>query len=530
MRRRLSILSAIVLCTVLTACFDSDPIGIDQRTLPRQRAVVAESFDGTIRIGVVPTASSVVIGSAGAYDIKEKTSGVVLLTGSNSTAAVTLSTPAVTKWRLQVICGSAETVAAMQAQAEALGHITNTEVIATCTRLLLGDFDLSVSFTIRNNYRLLVISQGFPADAFYVQRTISVPTYTVTQGATVATSTEPVVLTSPTGFVTINGVTYRGAAEVIGNSTGSLAGVNILPIEQYLWGVVPLELGPIAFPEFEAQKAQAVAARTYALSGLGKRAADGYDLLATTSDQVYGGFSAEHPTSSAAVDGTRGIVVTYNGALISALYSSASGGHTADNEEAFDGAPVAYLRGVPDVHRGSAYDHVPSLDVFKSGNLKQLREDKENAYEFNWSSRHRWTFTWSLAEIREVISAFVGSDVGNVLAINVLERGPSGRATRIEYVTETGSYFHTKDRIRSSLRFFNASRVQTNLPSTLFLVEPVYVDEETQVLTGFRVYGGGFGHGTGMAQTGAVGMAERGLTYQQILTHYYTGVALTSAY
>jgi stage II sporulation protein D len=507
---------------------------MDQRALPYRQAVVPETFDGTIRIGVVPIATSVVIGSAGAYSIKQKTSGIVLMTGSNSTATVTLASPLIVKLRLQVMCGSPEAVAIRKAEAEALGHITNTEDITSpivCTRLLLGDFDSSVPFSVRNAYRNLVISQGLAGtDAFYRSYTISAVTYNLTRGATSLLSSEPLVLTSSTGFVTINGVTYRGAAEVIANSTGSLAGVNVIPIEQYLWGVVPLELGPIAFPEFEAQKAQAVAARTYALAGLGKRANDGFDLLATTADQVYGGFSAEHPTSTAAVNETAGIVVTYNGALISALYSSASGGHTADNEEAFDGAPVAYLRGVPDVHRGSAYDNVPSLDVFKSSNPKQLREDKENAYEFNWSSRHRWTFTWSLAEIREVISAFVGSDVGNVLAINVLERGPSGRVTRIEYVTETGSYFHTKDRIRSSLRFFNASHVQTNLPSTLFFVEPVYVDEETKELTGFRVYGGGFGHGTGMAQTGAVGMAERGLTYEQILTHYYTGVALTTAY
>jgi stage II sporulation protein D len=219
----------------------------------------------------------------------------------------------------------------------------------------------------------------------------------------------------------------------------------------------------------------------------------------------------------------------YQGALINAMYSSTSGGHTADSEESFDGV-VPYLRGVPDAQRGQALTHVPTLEIFRAhANPMSLRALREGDFESDWASRHRWTFEWTADEISDVISAWRGFDVGAVHAINVLERGPSGRVLLIEYVTDAGTFTDTKDRIRSSLRFLNASGVMTNLLSTLFFVEPVQ-DKKTQQLTGFVVYGGGFGHGVGMGQTGAVGMAQKGHSYEQILQHYYTGVTLDAAY
>ena len=108
-----------------------------------------------------------------------------------------------------------------------------------------------------------------------------------------------------------------------------------------------------------------------------------------------------------------------------------------------------------------------------------------------------------------MLSAWKGFDVGAVHAIKVLERGPSGRVLLIEYVTDAGSFTDTKDRIRSSLRFVNASGTMSNLPSTLFFIEHT-VDPHTNVRDRFVAYGAGFGHGVGMGQTGAVGMAEVG--------------------
>jgi len=334
------------------------------------------------------------------------------------------------------------------------------------------------------------------------------------------------VLSSPDGLVRIGTRLYRGVAEVrIATGGGAIAGINELPIEQYLWGVVPRELGPIAFPELEALKAQAVAARTYAIANFNKRLADGYNLLATTADQVYGGYQDEHQLSSRAVDETAGIIATADGERpIEALYFSTSGGFTANNEDVFNSAPVAYLRGIPDHERGNSLDQHAD-GIRNNANARSLRAARAGDFESDWSRYHRWTFEWSAAEIRDVISSWVGEDVGAVHEINVVERSGSGRVRLIEYVTDSGTYSDTKDRVRSSLRYIDAAGAKVNLPSTLVYIEPVH-DKETKALTGFVAWGGGFGHGVGMSQTGAVGMAEKKATFEEILKHYYRGIEL----
>ena len=491
----------------------------------------------TIRIGVVQTSSTVLLGSPSDYAIRDKANGVLVLSGTNGSATVTLAAVPEVYIYYQVICSNVATVSARKTAAEALGYFTLTEAIPACTRLLIGRLPTTSTTAERTAFKNTLISQGLAAtDAFARSITIGNQTvYRITRGTLSVQNLNPVVVTSSTGIVTIGPTAttlrrYRGKGEARINSSATLAGINELPIEQYLYGVVPQELGPIAYPEVEAQKAQAVAARTYAMAGFGKRSGDGYDLRATTDDQVYGGYGFEHPVSNAAVDATTGIVAMHDGRLISALFSSTSGGHTADNEEAFTGAPAPYLRGVPDAERGRALELVPSLEVFRAhANPMSLRATREGDFESNWASLHRWTFEWSAEEISAVISAFAGQSVGRVQAINVLERGPSGRAQRIEYVTDAGIFTHTKDAIRSSLRYINAAGVATNLPSTLFFVEPIQ-PRGKEPGGGFRVYGGGFGHGVGLSQTGAVGMAEKGHSYEEILMHYYRGITLESAY
>ena len=486
-----------------------------------------------IRIGVVQAAGAIALGSAADYVVRDKASGLAIFTGHAGGVTVTLASVSASHYRLQVVCGSTAAVQATKDAAEAQGYPTYTEYVesAHCTRLYLGEFAANESFGVRNAFRNLMISKGLAGtDSFWKIVGVAGNTvYSVTDGTTVKENTNPVTLTSSDGLVTINGAVYRGIGEARVNSLASLAGVNELPMEQYLYGVVPRELGPIAYPEVEAQKAQAIVARTYAISGLGKRGSDGYDLRATTDDQVYGGYAAEYEMSSSAVDATRGTVVTYGGALISTLYFSTSGGHTADNEEAFNGTPAPYLRGVPDAERGNAFDHVPTLAVFRSGNPRSLRAPQNGDYEADWSRYHRWTFAWTAGEISNVVSAAVGQPVGRVLAINALQRGPSGRVLDLEYVTDAGRFHATRDAIRASLRYLNDAGVPTNLPSTLFYVEPV-TDKRTNEVTGFVAYGGGFGHGVGMSQTGAVGMAAKGHSVDEILHHYYQGIELTTRY
>ena len=353
--------------------------------------------------------------------------------------------------------------------------------------------------------------------------------YRVVAGATSTDVTEPVVVTSTTGIVTINGQQYRGRGEARVNSTGSLAGINELPIEPYLYGVVPRELGPNIFPDFEAQKAQAIAARTYALSYMGRRSADGYDLRASVDDQVYGGHSAEHPVSNSAVDATRGMVLTHAGAMVIARYSSTSGGHTADNEESFAEGPVAYLRGLPDMPPSAGTDYVATLGAFKASPFITDLRQPPATFNLERPRYHRWTFEWTAAELTSIISTFAGRNVGSVRAINVLERARSGRIVSLAYVTDSGSFPAARGGIRSSLRYINSAGALVNLPSTLFFVEPV-TQPGSSVPTAIRVYGGGFGHGVGMAQVGAVLMARAGRVHADILGHYYQGTELISAY
>ncbi len=136
---------------------------------------------------------------------------------------------------------------------------------------------------------------------------------------------------------------YRGSLRLLVNPRGTLNAVNRVDLEEYLYGVVPAEMGPKRFDELEALKAQAVAARTYALAHKGQFEAEGYDLCATPKCQVYSGLSAEDPLSTAAVDGTRGLVLASGGHFADALFVSTCGGRTENVENVFGEQPVSYL-------------------------------------------------------------------------------------------------------------------------------------------------------------------------------------------
>jgi stage II sporulation protein D len=143
--------------------------------------------------------------------------------------------------------------------------------------------------------------------------------------------------------VRVNGRAYRGRVEVFVNNLGTLTVVNVVKLEDYVRGVVPNELG---FPALEAQKAQAIAARSYALSKVGQFASQGFDVLPTTRSQVYKGYSSENPMADRAVFETKGIVATYNGKPIRAMYTSTCGGRTEDVKNIYPDYDAPYLKGV----------------------------------------------------------------------------------------------------------------------------------------------------------------------------------------
>ncbi len=161
----------------------------------------------------------------------------------------------------------------------------------------------------------------------------------------------------PQSVLSYNGRNYRGIL-ILRSTPKGIVLVNLLNLEDYLKGVVPGELSPDQFGEIEALKAQAVAARTYAIKNMGQYKALGYDLSDTPSSQVYGGLDAERPLSTRAVDETRGEVIRYRGELINALYMSTCGGMTENVENIFSGRPEAYLKSIE-----CAYEKRPEWQI-----------------------------------------------------------------------------------------------------------------------------------------------------------------------
>jgi len=174
--------------------------------------------------------------------------------------------------------------------------------------------------------------------------------------------------------VRFNDRPYRGRIEVFTNTRGALTVVNVLGLEDYVKGVVANELSPGGYPASEAHKAQAIAARTYALRNRGQFLSQGFDLLPTTRSQVYRGLTSEHALSTRAVDETRGLVATFAGEPINALYTSTCGGRTENSENIFNDA-VPYLRGRECAVEGRA--------VFAPFTIKSTRDPLELREEKN---------------------------------------------------------------------------------------------------------------------------------------------------
>jgi stage II sporulation protein D len=173
--------------------------------------------------------------------------------------------------------------------------------------------------------------------------------------------------------VRFNEKPYRGRLEVFPNAGGGLTVVNVVGLEDYVRGVVPNELSPGGYPAIEALKAQAIAARTYAVKNRDNFADQGFDLLPTTRSQVYGGLSTEHPLSSRAVEETRGIIATYKGEPINALYTSTCGGRTENSENIFNAAEP-YLRGRECSIEGKA--HFAPFTIKTSREPADIREEQ----------------------------------------------------------------------------------------------------------------------------------------------------------
>jgi stage II sporulation protein D len=528
MRSRSTRLALLAAMAAAAACSGEPTAPFTARSPSAPAANVLEPYAGNIRVGIIPGASSVKVGATVGYDVREKGSNAYLVSGlANEQVTVTWNSGypvATNNRRLQVVCTTSATDRdGRVAAGTAAGFPSAWEFVSasSCWRVYIGERPLPIDATAEATYKQNVIDAGLATSAALwktVNATINEPRYvtTKTTGTAASSRNPPRITVASTARVLIGGVQYRGVAEVMQNAAGTLAGIDEVPMEEYLYGVVPRELGPAQYPEIEAQKAQAVAARTYAHASLGKHWNNGYDVLATVQDQVYGGASAEQSVSTSAVNATAGIVATYNGAMINALFYATSGGRTSNSEDVF-AVSEPYLRSVWDAPPGQELPSTAAL-------LADLKTPTWTGAYSSWHSLHRWSYTWTMAQMSCVIGDFANQPVGNVTAINILGRSTSGRVTKIEYVTQQGTFTDSSGAIRSSLQYINASGVPTLLNSNLFVIDRL--TDASGNLTGYRVYGGGNGHGAGMAQTGAVGMARAGLTYDQILKTYYTGIAL----
>jgi stage II sporulation protein D len=311
-------------------------------------------------------------------------------------------------------------------------------------------------------------------------------------------------------FLIVGGKRYRGGFEVFQSPSRLLTLVNVVDVESYLRGVVPNEIGGLSPEILEAVKAQAVAARTYCFFFAGRYASDGFDVLPTVQDQVYTGVDADRPVSDRAIVETYGTIMMYGGKPIRANYFSTCGGTTAAIDEVWPKEPVPYLTSVPD------------------------REPFQREAYCCQSPSYRWKETWTGEEFESIFKknfriqypdATQPSPDERVVDVRVAERSKSGRVRILEVITPDNVYKMFGDSIRLVIRRPNVQ--ESILWSTLFDVD---VQREQGYARTIVFYGGGSGHGVGMCQMGAIGMAKAGRDFRQILTRYYRGVKLTPAY
>ena len=350
---------------------------------------------------------------------------------------------------------------------------------------------------------------------------------------------------------------YRGSM-LVENRGGALTVVNILDVDQYLLGVLPLEMGLSTVPA-EALKAQAVVSRTYALKNRNPDAP--YDLVSGVSDQMYGGFGVERDYTSAAVEATRGQVIYYDGALIEAFFSANSGGYTEDSENVWNEA-LAYARAVPSPHDAAATRWLQDNNGYPGNTFQwQLRytiQDLQTRID-TWNKNnpdHRI----QIGSLRSMNAYAYAYDTGN----RTMSTSPnaSGRVTELVLSGSSGKHTMTKESTRSFLglrssrysltpeggvaAFDGTGRIamlqqgiresygivadgqgaQINRNSNSFFVLTAdgvqeMDKDEAGTVQAYVIDGNGYGHGVGMSQWGAIGMASEGMEYRQIIEHYY---------
>ncbi|NMA67399.1 MAG: SpoIID/LytB domain-containing protein [Clostridiaceae bacterium] len=339
-------------------------------------------------------------------------------------------------------------------------------------------------------------------------------------------------------ILSVNGKRYRGEIELRRFSDSDMTVINIINIEEYLYGVVPKEIGPTS--PLEALKAQAVAARTYAYRHIRSYAKWDFDMVNTVNSQVYGGYDAEHPNTNQAVNETKGKKVLYNGSPAQMFYFSSSGGKTEDVQNVW-GSKIAYLVSVPDPYEsGTSYNYNWSVKLTAEDiKMKLFLNDVEigdiismTAEEYSSAGRvNKLKITGTKGSI-----TYYNEDIRRILGDNgaylpsrmfTITSGSSGNSSGTVSVLSNDK--------KTSIGIFGAKVVTSSGIKTIPNNSSAIIiagANNTNVVTGavsdgtYVLTGKGWGHGVGMSQEGAKGFARNGYTYDQILMHYFSGTTV----
>jgi stage II sporulation protein D len=352
-----------------------------------------------------------------------------------------------------------------------------------------------------------VLARGTVTDAWRIERNGRTLRVTGARGDATPWRAGPFVVRAGSlrHVVRLGDARYRGDLLITATDSGLLV-VNRLPVEDYLRGVVPLELGTRAAIDASALQAQAIAARSYTYARVPadvRPPATGYHMTATVRHQVYGGVDAEHPVVDAAISATSGLVLRHGGRVVDAPYSASCGGRTARPGEAWSsGQAQEYLQSVSDIDPSTGR---PFCDI---------------------SPRQAWQATLEEPLLRQAVMRHLGargargSTAPEVHGMAVGRRSPSGRAATLILRTDRGTVTLEGPQIRDVLRDASGAILR----STYF-----EVDREMRSggrLSGVVLRGLGHGHGVGLCQWGAIGRARAGHDVRAILRHYYPGTVV----
>lgn len=347
-------------------------------------------------------------------------------------------------------------------------------------------------------------------------------TITVTNGTSIRLRSDNTSATISIGSTTRSLTTHLGQITISKSATGNVA-VAKLPLEEYLRGVVPSEIGAEA--PHEAKCAQAVAARSFAVLAVQhpNHKNEGYDICNEVHCQVYSGLSKATPKTDQAVRDTSGLVITFQGKPISAYYSSMCGGHTEDIRNVWPS------RSEQSAYYGTARFDGPATSspkLTEGKNFRQWLVSEPQVYcnpkafqVLGWAGRNfRWTRDFSAEEVSKFVAK--KKDIGHVREIRGGRRGASGRFREVTFIGEKGEFTMSPEiEIR---RLFSPA-----LRSGAFTIETSGTAARP---THFLFKGTGSGHAVGMCQTGAMGMANAGKTFREILAHYYSTAKVEKAY